>query len=124
VTRWIVDAMNVIGSRPDKWWNDPKKAMRNFAATVDDFAARTGHEVTVVFDTDPGPLEDVNNIQTVIARWRGRNAADHEIEHFVAADDDPATLRVVTSDKRLLEKVTALGAKVTNSGTFRAQIER
>jgi len=122
VTRWLVDAMNVIGSRPDKWWNDPKKAMRELAAVLDNFAARTGHEVTVVFDTDPGPLE-ADHIDAVIARRRGRNAADHEIEQIVTGDDDPGSLRVVTSDKRLVEKVTRLGARVTGSGRFRSQIE-
>lgn len=114
--------MNVIGSRPDKWWNDPKKAMREFAITLDAFAINTGHEVTVVFDTDPGPLE-VDTISPVIARRRGRNAADYEIEQIVAADEDPGSLRVVTSDRRLVEKVTELGAKVTSSGRFRNQLD-
>ena len=124
MTRWIVDAMNVIGSRPDRWWNDPKKAMREMAVALDDFATRTGDEVTVVFDTDPGPRDETPGIEVVIARRKGRNAADHEIEQIVAADEDPASLRVVTSDKRLVEKVTELGAKVTGSGRFRGQLER
>ncbi|MGE5857760.1 MAG: RNA-binding protein, partial [Solirubrobacterales bacterium] len=25
--RWLVDAMNVIGSRPDGWWKDRHAAM-------------------------------------------------------------------------------------------------
>ncbi len=122
--RWVVDAMNVIGTRPDKWWNDPKRAMREMAALLDDFAARTGDELTVVFDTDPGPLPDIRAIDVVIARRRGRNAADFEIEQIVAADEDPGSLRVVTSDKRLVEKVLAGGAKVTTSGSFRTQLEK
>ena len=116
--------MNVIGSRPDRWWNDPKRAMREMAATLDGFAGATGDELTVVFDTDPGPLDDIANIHVVIARRKGRNAADHEIEQIVAGDEDPGTLRVVTSDRRLVEKVTELGAKVTSSGRFRNQLDR
>ena len=122
MTRFIVDAMNVIGSRPDKWWNDPKRAMRKFAGALDEFAARTGEDVTVVFDTDPGPLE-CETVDVVIARRRGRNAADYEIEQIVEADDAPETLRVVTSDKRLVEKVTELGAKVVSAGRFRDRID-
>ena len=124
MTRWVVDAMNVIGSRPDKWWNDPKKAMREMAVALDEFASRTGDELTVVFDTDPGPRDETPNIEVVIARRKGRNAADYEIEQIVAADEDPSSLRVVTSDKRLVEKVKELGAKVTGSGKFRTQLEQ
>ena len=124
MTHWLVDAMNVIGSRPDGWWNDPVKAMRRFAAELDEFAKKTGDEVTVVFDKDPGPLDDAGSIEVVVARWKGRNAADHEIEEIVGAAEDPASLRVVSSDKRLVEKVTELGAKVTSSGRFRAQLDQ
>jgi predicted RNA-binding protein with PIN domain len=123
VTHWLVDAMNVIGSRPDGWWNDPGKAMRRFAAELDEFAKSTGDDVTVVFDKDPGPLDGAGSIEVVVARWKGRNAADHEIEEIVAAAEDPASLRVVSSDKRLVEKVTELGAKVTSSGRFRARLD-
>lgn len=122
MTRWVVDAMNVIGSRPDGWWNDPKKAMHRMAASLEQFAKKTGDGVTVVFDKDPGPIEDVDSIAVVVARWKGRNAADHEIEEMVAADDDPASIRVVTSDRRLVEKVTELGAAVTSSGRFLKQL--
>ncbi len=123
MTRWIVDAMNVIGSRPDKWWNDPKAAMRKFAATLDEFAARTGDEVTVVFDTDPALRDVHDNIEVVIARRKGRNAADYEIEQIVERNDAPETLQVVTSDKRLVEKVTASGARVTSAGRFRSRLD-
>ena len=37
--KWIVDAMNVIGSRPDRWWIDPDEAMRALAQVVDAHAA-------------------------------------------------------------------------------------
>ncbi len=26
--RWLVDGMNLIGSRPNRWWNDPDGAVR------------------------------------------------------------------------------------------------
>jgi len=123
VTRWLVDAMNVIGSRPDGWWNDPIKAMHRFAEALDDFAARTGADVTVVFDKDPGPL-DVTGIEVVVARWKGRNAADHEIEEIVAGSEDPGSLKVVTSDKRLVEMVTGMGARVEGAGRFRKVVDR
>lgn len=120
---WIVDAMNVIGSRPDGWWKDRNEAMRAFAKLVDERAGATSKDIAIIFDSDPGPLPQTNHIDIVIARRRGPNAADHEIERLVAADDDPGRLRVVTSDRALIEKVTALGAKVISAGSFRAELE-
>jgi predicted RNA-binding protein with PIN domain len=122
--RWIVDAMNVIGSRADGWWNDPDKAMRDFARELDDHAGSTGKDITVVFDKDPGRLPETSHIDVVIARRRGPNAADYEIEQLVAGDEDPQRVWVVTSDRRLIDKVRATGAKVVSSGTFRRELDR
>ena len=33
MTRWIVDGMNVIGSRPTGWWRDRPGAMRGLVAS-------------------------------------------------------------------------------------------
>ena len=48
MTRWLVDGMNVIGSRPDGWWRDRRGAMRRL---VEDLARLEG-DVTVVLDGD------------------------------------------------------------------------
>ena len=120
---WIVDAMNVIGSRPDGWWNDREKAMRAFADEVDKDAASTGRDITVVFDTDPGPMPDPAHIEIVVARERGRNAADHEIEHLVREAGDPTSLNIVTSDRALSDSVRVAGAHVISAGTFRRELD-
>jgi predicted RNA-binding protein with PIN domain len=122
--RWIVDAMNVIGSRPDGWWNDPDKAMRDFAGALDDHAGKTGKDITVVFDKDPGRLPETSHIDVVIARRRGRNAADYEIEQLVESEEDPKHVVVVTSDRRLIDSVGTAGAKVVTSGNFRQELDR
>jgi predicted RNA-binding protein with PIN domain len=122
--RWVVDAMNVIGSRPDGWWKDRKGAMREFATAIDQHALETGKEMTVVFDQDPGPLPDTAHVEVVIARGAGRNAADYEIERLVEEDTDPTSLRVVTSDRRLIAEVTAAGAVVVSSSRFRNELDR
>lgn len=121
--RWLVDAMNVVGSRPDKWWNDPDRALRDLTALLDAFAEATGHEVTVVFDKAPAGLEPPRGVRTVVARWKGRNAADHEIEELVSADADPASITVVTSDRRLAERVRETGAGVVGAGRFRTRLD-
>ena len=114
--------MNLIGSRADGWWNDPDRAMRALAGELDDYAARSGEDITIVFDKDPGSLPVVDHVGVVIARRKGRNAADYEIEQLVAEADDPSSLTVVTSDKRLVEKVRSLGARVTGAGAFRRRL--
>ena len=48
--RWIVDGMNVIGSRPDGWWKDRGRAMVTLVDKLDQWASGQGDEVTVVFE--------------------------------------------------------------------------
>jgi predicted RNA-binding protein with PIN domain len=123
--RWLVDGMNVIGSRPDRWWNDPDAAIHRMVRTLGEFAARTGDEVTVVFDRRPPDLEpgDRGGVEVAFARRRGRNAADHEIVQTVAVEEEPWSIHVVTSDIRLAERVRALGARVTSSGAFLRRLD-
>ena len=125
VTRWLVDGMNVIGSRPDGWWNDPDKAVRRLIDDLDRYAKETGEEVTVVFDRQPRDVSPgIHGAITVaFASRRGRNAADHEIAEMVADDESPATLKVVTSDRDLADRVRQRGARVASSGSFRRRLD-
>ena len=119
--RWVVDGLNVIGSRPDGWWRDRSGAMRDLARRLDELAARTGDEVTVVFDGKPFDL-DAEHARVLFASRRGPNAADDDIARLVAEDDDPGSLRVVTSDSDLAGRVRAGGAEVVPAGGFRRDL--
>src|SRR2546423_8666539 len=83
---WLVDGMNVIGSRPDRWWNDPDRAVHRMVGELQAFAKRTGDEVTVVFDRRPPDLDPGRHegIDVGFPRRRGRDAADHEIVRIVS----------------------------------------
>jgi predicted RNA-binding protein with PIN domain len=123
--RWLIDGMNLIGSRPDRWWNDPDRAIRDLIDELIRFGSETGDDLTVVFDRHP---RDVlpgrrDGLGVAFASRRGRNAADHDIEQIVATDDDPASLKVVTSDRALAERIRELGASVVGSGTFRRRLD-
>jgi predicted RNA-binding protein with PIN domain len=120
VPRWLVDGMNVIGSRPDGWWRDRAGAVRALAVELDRFADATGEQVTVVFDGQP---RDVRAKVTVRFAPGGRNAADDEIARLVAADDAPGDLLVVTSDADLAARVRTAGASVKGAGTFRRRLD-
>lgn len=125
VQRVIVDGMNVIGSRPDRWWNDPDRAVRRLIEELDRYAAQTGKEITVVFDRRPPDLSPGRHgaVRVAFASRRGRNAADHDIVRMVAEDPAPASLTVVTSDARLKEQVQDLGARVRSAGSFRRRLD-
>jgi predicted RNA-binding protein with PIN domain len=124
--RLVIDGMNVIGSRPDRWWNDPDRAMGRLVAELDRYASTRREDVTVVFDRAPRGLSPgPHGAATVaFASRRGRNAADHEIVRMVADDPAPASITVVTSDVRLAERVRELGARVTSSGSFRRRLDQ
>jgi predicted RNA-binding protein with PIN domain len=124
--RWLIDGMNLIGSRPDRWWNDPDRAVRRLIGELDRYAAVTGEPVTVVFDRQPPgvPPGAHGAIAVAFASWRGRDAADHEIVRMLAEDEDPETVRVVTSDRRLAERARELGAAVMSSTPFRRRMEQ
>jgi predicted RNA-binding protein with PIN domain len=121
--RWLVDGMNVIGTRPDGWWKDRRGAMRALADSLDAFARRAGDEVTAVFDQDPRLGTEVGSVRVVVASRKGPNAADHEIVDLLAADEDPGGVWVVTSDRWLEEQVESLGARVVHSKKFRDQLD-
>ena len=118
--RWIVDGMNVIGSRPDGWWRDRPGAMQALAEQLAAWA--DGREVTVVFDGRPFNLAH-SGVTVEFASRRGPNAADDDIVRLVEADEDRAELRVVTSDHDLARRVRELGAEVVSSGAFRELFE-
>jgi predicted RNA-binding protein with PIN domain len=121
--RWLVDGMNVIGSRPDGWWRDRTAAMRRLAAELDDFASATPDPVTVVFDGRPRDLGTYPHLAEIAFAPGGRDAADHEIARRVAADADPGDVVVVTSDKALADRVAGAGGRVESVGRFRRQLE-
>jgi predicted RNA-binding protein with PIN domain len=120
--RWLVDGMNVIGSRPTGWWRDRRSAMRDLVEALERFAADSGDEVIVVFDGRPYELES-DGVQVLFARRRGRDAADDDIVALAERDPDPGGLSVVTSDAELARRVEAAGAEVVGAGSFRRRLE-
>jgi predicted RNA-binding protein with PIN domain len=122
--RWLVDGMNVIGSRPDGWWRDRDGAVRRLAGELAAYARATGEPVAVVFDGRPVDV-DPAVAEVVDASWAGagRDAADWLIAERVESDPAPETIRVVTSDGALVARVRAAGAEVVSAGRFRRRLD-
>jgi len=123
VVRWIVDAMNVIGSRPDGWWRDRHAALVRLTRQLERWAAADGRHVTVVFEKPPSPPIHSEVIEIAAAPRAGADSADDEIVRLVRADRQPQQITVVTSDATLVARVREYGANIHPAKGFRDLIE-
>jgi predicted RNA-binding protein with PIN domain len=121
----LVDGMNVIGSRPDGWWRDRRGAMRRLVGELDRYARERGEPVVVVFDGPrrSGSPRSRRHVEVEFTPDSRRDAADEVIAARVAADPDPSTLTVVTSDARLANRVRAHGSGVLGARSFRSRLD-
>jgi predicted RNA-binding protein with PIN domain len=121
--RYLVDGMNVVGTRPDAWWQDRHAAMVRLVDVLERWSAACGDDVTVVFEQPPRP--PIRSTVIAVAHApRGRaNSADDEIVRLLVADPRPGEIRVVTSDRWLADRARAAGATVEPASTFRSSIE-
>lgn len=119
--RWIIDGMNVIGSRPDGWWKDRGRAMAALVNHLDRWAADQEGAVTVVFERPSEISSSV--IEVAYAAQAAADSADDEIVRLVAADAHSQEIRVVTSDRTLATRVRALGASVYPAESFRDVVD-
>lgn len=117
---WIVDGMNVVGSRPDGWWRDRPAAFGRLVDELSRFAASSGDEVLVVFDGRPVQLP-VAGIEVAFAPAPGPDAADDVIVEQLARRGRP--VRVVTSDRALAGRARREGAEVVSARAFRSLLD-
>jgi predicted RNA-binding protein with PIN domain len=122
--RWIVDAMNVIGTRPDGWWKDRHGAMVRLVDQLERFVAATGDDVTVVFERPPSPPIMSPVVEIASAPKARPNAADDEIVRLLKQHPDPEEVRVVTSDRALADLARFLNATIEPAEAFRREIEQ
>ena len=121
--RWLIDGMNVIGTRPDSWWRDRHAAMVRLVDMLERWAVQTGDDVVVVFEKPPRPPIRSSVIEVTHAPRAKANAADDEIARILEADPQAGHTWVVTSDRRLADQARAAGAAVEGADAFRRRIE-
>ncbi|MBK3635061.1 NTP pyrophosphohydrolase [Streptomyces asoensis] len=111
----IVDAANVVGSVPDGWWRDRRAAAERLR---DLLAARglRGHEgpteIVLVVEGAARGVEPVPGVRVEAAAGSG----DDRVVELVAGSAGRPRV-VVTADRELRRRVTALGADVTGPRT-------
>jgi predicted RNA-binding protein with PIN domain len=121
---FVVDGMNVIGTRPDGWWRDRDGAMARLVDELERFSAATGDDVTVVFERAPRPPLRSTVIEIAHAPRPRADAADFEIVRRLREHPNPTSVHVVTSDRWLTDAVHATGAIVEPSGVFRSRLDQ
>ncbi|HEY0318458.1 MAG TPA: NYN domain-containing protein [Solirubrobacterales bacterium] len=121
--RRVVDAMNVIGCRPDGWWRDRRGATERLLDQLEHWARESGEEVSVILEGPPSPPLHSEVVEIGWAPEQGPNSADGEIvrrlEGWLAEDE----VTVVTSDRDLVQRATSLGAAVEPAAAFRSRLE-
>jgi uncharacterized protein YaiI (UPF0178 family) len=119
----VVDAMNVIGSRPDGWWRDRAGAIELLVAELDRWAAERAERVTVVLEQPPRRPLDPERVEVAWAPRPGRDSADREIVRRLDGwVEDGEEVVVVTSDRELAGRAGELGAEVESAAAFRERL--
>jgi predicted RNA-binding protein with PIN domain len=124
--RWLVDGMNVIGTRGpgfESWWKDRDAAMLRLVDLLERWAATGGEDVTVVFERPPRPPIRSTVIDVRHAPRPKSDAADDEIIRLLRDAPNPTAVRVVTSDRWLADRAWAAGATVEGADSFRSRLE-
>jgi hypothetical protein len=116
----VIDAANVIGSRPTGWWRDRPGAARRFTervgATVK--AGRLDPPVTIVLEGRARAGADEANVDGVEV-MHAPGAGDDTIAAIAEANRDVV---VVTADRELAERVRAANADVAGPNWLLRQL--
>jgi hypothetical protein len=118
----VVDAANVMGSVPDGWWRDRAGA----AERLRDALARAGPAVlpgagadariVLVVEGAARRVSSVPGVDVVAAERSGDDAIVALCEENAGED-----IVVVTADRALRDRVTALGARVVGPRSLRIE---
>ncbi|RDI65515.1 NYN domain-containing protein [Nocardia pseudobrasiliensis] len=106
----VVDAANVIGSRPDGWWRDRAGAARRLLSRLSALGDELPRTVVVLEGAAKGAAAEADSrVEVVAAEGAGDDAIVAVVDSAIRAGT--ASVTVVTADRGLRERVTALGAK-------------
>jgi predicted RNA-binding protein with PIN domain len=122
----MVDAMNVIGSRPTGWWRNREGAVRRLVDQLQRLAAQDRQPITVVIDGRPLPdlPEGAHaGVEVLYASQGRRNAADDRIVELLDALLDTTGVEVVTSDRELRRRVEERGVVVRSAGELLRRLD-
>ncbi|MBF6298959.1 hypothetical protein IU459_15605 [Nocardia amamiensis] len=113
----VVDAANVIGSRPDGWWRDRSGAARRLLtkmSRLDEHLAQPAELVVVLEGAAKAAVAGASDPEFAHLRIvQADGSGDDAIVGVVAAagaEDGDRAITVVTADRGLRDRVEAIGA--------------
>jgi inactivated superfamily I helicase len=111
----VVDGANVVGSRPDGWWNDRAGAAARLHTQLLDTPALAARVVLVLEGRARAgvPAALTGAVEVVHAVDDGDTRIVEEVQRAVTAG---RTVAVVTADRGLAARVEALGATLLRPG--------
>jgi hypothetical protein len=131
VLHLVVDGANVVGSRPDGWWRDRAGAARRLAARL---VAALDEPAALAAALGGAPDADLRAHLVLEGAARAVDLPGHPALAVVRAPTDgdaavaelavtlPGDVVVVTADRALRARVTAVGAAVTGPGALLAAL--
>jgi hypothetical protein len=119
----VVDGANVVGSRPDGWWNDRPGAAARLHASLVDAPVLAPHVVLVLEGRARAGVPEgaTGAVEVVHAIGEGDDTIVEQARRAVAAGERAA---VVTADRGLAARVEHLGATLLRPGWLLDRIER
>jgi predicted RNA-binding protein with PIN domain len=120
----VVDAANVIGSRPDGWWRDRAGAARRLLTSLTAYQQHpdTNAAITVILEgaaraaanppTAGSPDQPYGELDIVLAAGSGDDTIV-DVVRAAADEHQGRPITVVTADRALRARVEALGATTT-----------
>ena len=125
---YLIDGNNVIGQRGkgyESWYQDKSAARRQFMKDLAALAQAKKLRLTVVFDGAPDlSFPDGSSFRGVKVFYaRQGSDADTRIIEMAEAERNKKNLIVVTSDRKLTDRVRVCGVRVMRSGEFRKMMD-
>lgn len=121
--QWLIDGHNLIGQMPNLRLDDPNDEEK-LLGYLRRFRARTGHNLTVIFDAghayQSGSKQNRGGIS--IQFVSSGQIADQAIVRRIRKVRNPQEMMVVTSDQAVAQVAQQVGVRVTSAGEFAQQL--
>ncbi|APE37286.1 hypothetical protein BOX37_28900 [Nocardia mangyaensis] len=106
----VVDAANVIGSRPNGWWRDRAGAARRLLADLAGLSTRLPETTSIVVVLEGAAKAAVDDTEPATPRMTvvlAERSGDDKIVDVVAQASAADQITVVTADRELRSRVQA-----------------